>query len=420
MRIPQLGDNFNRIDLLRRTLQYANVLGLRYTYWKRNGRRQMADSQSILNVITSVYAVPGDPNGWTSLLGEAIDLVGGNTGAYLILDDTVMQVSAMYGYSTDELRELYEGDRAAQKDVRVQYQDNLIPGRVFREFEYVPDKEAYDSCEWIQYELKKRGVYWNMTAQISTHNLWRDIVAINRLKTAGPYPDEDKAALQTLLPHMSRAAELHRTFTRMEERFGAVLAVLDKLLVGLIILDTKGRVVLINAEASRAADDSGALSLRSDSRLHVTETATDEELQKLITDCTQTVGAAGVSDGGRLVVPTRSVGDGLLLDLMPIRDDGLPDGDNIRGVAVFIVDPGRAHLLNTNGLTKIFSLSPSEGAIAKALINGNRPDEIAEERRTAVATVRGQIKSIFGKTGAASQSDLVRLAAKADPPIERG
>ncbi len=177
--------------------------------------------------------------------------------------------------------------------------------------------------------------------------------------------------------------------------------------------------MLINAAASRAADDSGTLSLRSDSSLHVSEAATDEKLQKLITACIQTVGAAGVSDGGRLVVPSRSAGEGLLLDLMPLRDDGLPDGDNIRGVAVFIVDPSRAHVLNTDGLAKIFSLSPSESAIAKALINGGRPNEIAEERRTAVATVRGQIKSIFGKTGAASQSDLVRLAARADPPIER-
>ena len=353
------------------------------------------------------------------MLGEATDLVGGNTGAFLILDDTVMQVAAMHGYSTDELRELYEGESAAQKDVRVQYQHNLIPGRVFREFEYVPDKEAYDSCEWIQYELKKRGVYWNMTAQISTHNLWRDIVAINRVKSAGPYSDEEKAALQTLLPHMSRAAELHRTFTRMEDRFGAVLAVLDKLLVGLIILDTKGRVVLINAEASRAADDSGALSLRSDSRLHVTETATDEELQKLIMACAQTIGAAGVSDGGRLVVPTRSAGDSLLVDLMPIRDDGLPDGDNIRGVAMFIIDPSRAHILNAEGLSRIFKLSPSEGVISKALVNGATPREISEERRTSLETVRGQIKSIFAKTGANSQGDLVRLAAKADPPIDR-
>ena len=298
----------------------------------------MIDTKALLNTISSVYAVPGDQDGWVSVLGDTSRLVRGKTGAYLMLENKVMQVGAMYGYSKEELRELYEGDNAAQKDVRVTYSDNLIPGRVFREFEYVPDKEAYDSCEWIQHDLKMRGVYWNMTARISTHNLWDDIVTFNRLKTAGPYADEEKAALQTLLPHMSRAAELHRTFARMEDRFGAVLAVLDKLLIGLIILDTKGRVVLINAAASRAADDSGALSLRSDSKLHATDAATDGELRKLITACTQTIGAAGVSDGGQLVVPTRYAGEGLLLDLMPIRDDGLPDGDNIRGVGAHSVE----------------------------------------------------------------------------------
>lgn len=379
----------------------------------------MADTKKLLDAVSSVYAIPGDPNGWNAFLPETTELVGGKTSVYIMLDDNVMQVPAMYGYSREELRELYEGDSATHNDIRVKYRKNLVPGLVFREFEYVPDKQAYDSCEWIQYDLKMRGVYWNLIAQISTHNLWQDIISFNRIKTAGPFSDEEKAALQTLLPHMSRAAELHRTFSRMEDRFGAVLAVLDKLLVGLVILDTKGRVVLANAAASRAADDSGALSLRADSRLYITDSAADETLQKIIAAAAQTVDAAGVSDGGQISVPTRSPGGKLLLELMPIRDDGLPDSDNIRGVAIFIIDPNRAHILDTEALSTIFSLSPAEGSITNALVNGAKPREIAEERNSTFETVRSQIKSIFLKTGASSQGDLVRLAAKANPPIAR-
>ncbi|MFT4584143.1 MAG: DNA-binding CsgD family transcriptional regulator [Gammaproteobacteria bacterium] len=335
------------------------------------------------------------------------------------LESLLMQVPVLYGYPRNEMHELYEGSGAAQRDIRVQYIDNLIPGQVFREFEYVTDRYAYDSNEWLRHDLEKRGLYWNMTARISTDGLWNDFIAINRLKTKGPYADDEKAALQTILPHLARAAELHRTVSRLEDIYGAVLSVLDKLLVGLVILDTRGRVVLTNAAASRAADDSGALSLTSDARIHATDTATDSELQKLIAATAQTVEAAGVSDGGRLLFPARALGKDLLIELMPIRDDGLPDGDNIRGVAVFIIDPSRAHILNTDGLAKIFSLTPSESVIAKALVNGAKARDIAEERRTSYGTVRGQIKSIFGKTGAGSQGDLVRLAAKADPPIER-
>lgn len=379
----------------------------------------MPDTKKLLDLVSSVYSVPGNPNGWNIFLPEATEFVGGKTSAYMMLDDNVMQVPAVYGYSRDELQELYEGDTATHKDVRVKYRGNLIPGRVFREFEYVPDKQAHDSCEWIQYDLKMRGVYWNLIAQISTHNLWQDIISFNRVKTAGPYSDEEKAALQTMLPHMSRAAELHRTFTRMEERFGAVLAVLDKLLVGLIILDTKGRVALINASASRSVDDTGALSLRADSTLHVTDSVVDATLQKLTAATAETIDAAGVSEGGQISVPTRSIGEDLLLEIMPIRDDGLPDSDNIRGVAVFVIDPNRAHILNTEALSTIFSLSPAEGSIASALVNGAKPREIAEERNTTFETVRSQVKSIYHKTGARSEGDLVRLAAKANPPIAR-
>ena len=380
----------------------------------------MIDTKALLNTISSVYAAPGGTDGWATALGDTTRLVGGKIASYMLVDPTShsIKVSKYHGYSVDDI-EAYKGMGGAQRDIRVQHHDNLIPGKVFREFEYVPDKKAYDASEWIRRDLDKYGIYWNMTARISTHGLWNDVIAVNRLKFKGPYRDEEKAALQTILPHLSRAAELHRTVARLEDIYDAVLSVLDKLLVGLIVLDTRSRVVLTNAAASRAADESGALSIRADSHLHATDVAIDIELQALIAATAKTIEADGTSDGGQLILPSRAMGENLLVELMPIRDDGLPDADNIRGVAVFIVDPNRAHILNTAGLSRIFKLSSSEGAILNALVNGATPREIAEERRTSVGTVRGQIKSIFGKTGAGSQSDLLRLAAKVDPPIAR-
>ncbi len=65
-----------------------------------------------------------------------------------------------------------------------------------------------------------------------------------------------------------------------------------------------------------------------------------------------------------------------------------------------------------NGSTK------KEADITRKLSEGLTVDEISEERKASVHTVRTQLKTIFAKTGARSQTDVVRLAVKASPPIK--
>lgn len=379
----------------------------------------MGKSASLLKAITTVYAAPGSNAGWEKALGEVAKLSGGAAGSYLLIDEQArsIELGVTHGYPR-ELFDQYMGVGEDQ-DIRLRYVHLLVPGIALRESEYCPDMNAYVNSQWIKTERERFGLLWNLAARISTHGLWADVISVVGLESRGPFNTQDKLALEAVLPHLSRAAELHRTVTRLENAYGAVLAVLDKLLVGLIILDTKGRTVLANTAARAAMHDTGALRLTANSRICATDGAKDGQLQRLITLTAQSVQNAGTNEGGQLTLASRRPGEQLLVEVMPIRDDSFPDGDNIRGVAVFLVDPNRAHLLNAEGLAQIFSLSLAESAITKALINGSKPRAIAEERRTTFETVRSQIKSIYRKTGTASESDLVRLAAKADPPIER-
>ena len=115
-------------------------------------------------------------------------MTGGAGGAYLLIGaaDGQMRVAGYSGYSKEEVLE-YEGPNCAAKDIRVQHADKLIPGRVFREFEFVPDRAAYDASEWIQYACRANGTYWCLAAHVSTHGLWHDYISINRLYDRGPH-----------------------------------------------------------------------------------------------------------------------------------------------------------------------------------------------------------------------------------------
>ena len=303
-------------------------------------------------------------------------------------------------------------------DVRYKYLHNLLPGQVFREMEFVESRKEWNKHAWNQFELKEMGIYYCMTALISKHGIWSDYISVNRLKSKGPNTDQEKADLGTLLPHLAKAGELHRLVTKLEEKHRAVLSVLDKFLVGLIILDKKGRVAISNLAAKEISSDSGAYAFTQDGYLSLFRVDMNLKLKELMDQTNQTSTRGGHSDGGHMVIKNRSNGDDLLLEIMPIRDDGFSDRDNIRGTAVFVMDPGRSKIFSTEGLKSIFNLTQSESDVVDSLVNGLSVNQIAEARNTNADTVRGQLKSAYFKTGTSSQLDLLRKVVKANPPIE--
>lgn len=378
----------------------------------------MREIQALLRAVSSIYSAPGNDARWGEVIGEVCELVGAVEGAYLLINPEDLSTAgfATSGYSDEHIRR-YAGYGGASTDIRFKYIDRLVPGRVFREFEYVPDRSEYDASDWIKYQLATTGTYWCMSARISTHGLWHDYITVNRKHALGAHTDAQKADLQDLLPHLGRAAELHRTMSRLTQRFGAVLGVLDMLMVGLVLLDDQGRVAIANRAAREVCEGTGAISLLADGRVRAWQPASDAKLQRLIADTAAAATGKGQSDGGSVVIAKRQGKGCVLAEMTPLRDDGFADGDRLAGTALFLLDPESSRGISMEGLARIFGLTPTEHAVASDLAAGSSPAEIAEQRSRSVETIRSQIKRIFSKTGANSQVELLRLAAKLTPPI---
>lgn len=379
----------------------------------------MRDPEALLSIIAEIYTLPGDPSRWPGVLEHIGERVGAHAGGYLVIDplDYSTSIGGQWGFNEVHTA-AYEGMQGPAKDVRFKYFHRLVPGEVLMDFEHVPDRAEYESNAWIRYERETLGIYWYMVSLISRHGLWHDIITINRLHERGPYGEEDRADLKAMLPHLARAAELHRAVSGLEDRYGAVLAVLDKLLVGVVILDRHQRVVIANRTARRACETTGALRITPPGRLEAWQAEKNARLQALLAATADTAEAEGRDAGSTLVLSHRAVPGGLLAEVLPLRDDGFPDGERLRGSVVFLVDPHQARLASVDWMARLFRLTAAEHAVAAQLINGADTWEIAETRGKSVQTIRTQLKSVFAKTGAKSQLELVRLALKANPPIE--
>jgi DNA-binding NarL/FixJ family response regulator len=58
------------------------------------------------------------------------------------------------------------------------------------------------------------------------------------------------------------------------------------------------------------------------------------------------------------------------------------------------------------------ALSAAEREVARGLIRGHCYEEIAQRRQASVSTIASQVRSIFGKLGVDSASELVAVLAR--------
>jgi DNA-binding NarL/FixJ family response regulator len=93
----------------------------------------------------------------------------------------------------------------------------------------------------------------------------------------------------------------------------------------------------------------------------------------------------------------------------------LPTGSALQLVATFqpaASHEGRSGLLDEGRLRSLYRLTEAEAEIVTALASGLTPAGIASLRRASLSTVRTQIRSVYVKTGACRQAELVALVLK--------
>jgi DNA-binding CsgD family transcriptional regulator len=202
------------------------------------------------------------------------------------------------------------------------------------------------------------------------------------------------------------------------KQFDVLRFILDKLYIGIAILDGNGRVVIINEAVKNIAKETHAYQITSDNRFKIGGLTLFDKYS----NSNQSQIDVDLSDycSNEIILVKNPLHlSCLLFELMPIGKLCDDFKDTELGTLVFISDPDRSQLVSADGVKRLFSLTPTEGEITHLLANGRTLKQIAQSRRTTVSTVRKQLKDIFSKTSSKSQLDLVRLAIGLTAPISR-
>lgn len=213
---------------------------------------------------------------------------------------------------------------------------------------------------------------------------------------------QDAAFMQDIGPHLLSLSKITAKLQAAQAAQATLTSIMDRLRVGIVLCTAAGDVRWRNRAANTMILDGAPLAIVN-GRLRGVSADSRQRLARLLAP-------PGVGDMATACFRQPN-GDRLQAIALP---DGALGGalaggweTEAEGVALILIDPGKAPLLSVRDVICLFGLTPAEAQLSVALCQGASLAEYAELRGISVGTARIQMKRILEKTGSRRQADLV-------------
>jgi len=220
------------------------------------------------------------------------------------------------------------------------------------------------------------------------------------------FAPEERDFVRMIGRHVVRSRLLARALARAEARGHLASAALDRMAMGVVILDGEGRVAHLNPAARRRLGKGCGVTLAAD-MLEWSSPAIDRQLRALRGRPHVTAGEPRRLASEMLRVPRE---DGLPpLEILAVSLEGLDLAEGGAAIALFLSDADHAAETPASVLMRLYGLTAAESRVAGEILRGSGIDEAAGRLGLKRETVRTHLKHIFTKVGTTRQADLVRL-----------
>ena len=217
-----------------------------------------------------------------------------------------------------------------------------------------------------------------------------------------PVPASDAQASE-LLPHLRRAITLIDRLNRADEGQRALAAVMDRLPLGIFLVDAGARLEFANRCANELLEHGAPLML-ADGCLRTARAEETRALQRLIAEALRVSEEGGAA---RALVLRQAAGEEALSVLI-LSVQSLQYETQRPLAAVFAAAPKFWQSLNPATLHDLYGLTEAESRLVDRLCSGLSLQEAAEELEVSTNTVRTHLRAAFAKTNTSRQADLLR------------
>ena len=347
---------------------------------------------SVESAIENIREAALFPAHWPVALGAIGDAFDSN-GATLVLKSTTVGSIAVSGSIQPFVSSYMSSSIPDPREKRVN--PSLSEG-------FMPDHAYFSAREiaaepYYQEFLRPNGFGWNAIAALQGDLM----LSVKRAYCRGPYEGSDLQAMNAVLPWLRSVSRSARM--TWASNFNGQLDAFERLHRGAIMLDSKARVMQVNASV-RFGDGLDVVN----EYLHARHPADHARLRKFL---------ASIIDAGPNVAP-RFVAISRPSGARPWLLDGIACTDSLRSLhsnvaaLVLITDLDSRNPPRCDQLSELFHLSGTECKLATSLAAGRSLQEAATALSISELHARQRLKAIFQKTGTSRQSELIALFAK--------
>jgi len=237
------------------------------------------------------------------------------------------------------------------------------------------------------------------------------IAGVLRSPKAGPLDSDEIARLAASLNgHLRRAAAIHHKLSAARPNGRLLEAAVDKLSIGILVVDWRGKVLAANRTAQDMLQTEDALIERNG----VLRAWHRDDNERLTHSLAVAIDSKRLGASGCIHLSRQSGKTAYIATVAPLTEavDLASMGGN-RAALIMINEPERE---NSSGLRKAlqqaFGLTPAEARTASLVGSGLAPQDVADQIGITVGTIRSELKDIFEKLNISRQSELAALVAR--------
>lgn len=219
------------------------------------------------------------------------------------------------------------------------------------------------------------------------------------------FDNEETALAGVLVAQIARAIDLASRIDSNTVEKALYTNALDRLNVGVIVVDVQQKTVSASAVAERLLNEREGLHIQA-GRLRATNAAEDRDLQTAIRAVSQKAGEGDKEVSFGLSLTKRSGARTLGIVVRRAATGRAADDSQ---VAIYVRDCDTVPEIENEFVRQIFDLTPAEAAVTRRLATGLSLEDAATSLGISRNTARAHLRSIFSKSGITRQTELVRL-----------
>jgi len=360
------------------------------------------------NLIGSIYDAAVMPELWPVFLEQLSDTFKSRGTALHLVDFASLsstcrsdETSFIQTVRTDPETVVSYERYYSKVNVWLENSKYLPEGELVTSDRLLPVQE-FVKTEWYNDWLKPQGYFHAMIGHILKQDTLAVRLSIFRSKQQ-PFSADETALFARLVPHLRRSCMIHKKFAEVKSILTTDTELLNRLPVGLVLLDKSGQAVFVNRMAENLTRCSDGFYFNAAGRC-LAGTADETRALRLLLD-----NAIELGQGNAMSLHRNKSNRPLSAIVVSLQNQTLPFIGSVPAVALFLCDPDLPLDLDDSLLTQCYGLSPAEAKLATALLRGQTPSDYAEMRGISNNTVKTQLKQVLIKTGTHRQSELIQL-----------